>query len=1033
MADTPASSPPTAAFLAQVAAPGTSRPDRDDPRRNPAYAPLDGRDTDGLLAALRALAARLHHVPSDPAAPAGNWLPFLPAGTVADLQAAGGGAAPHHALLLAFLRLLARPQALLDGFTGEHLQHQMQQVLGFRPMPARPDRVHLVLESKKGVAPWAVAPDHRFSAGKDEAGIEQLYAPVRETVVGAGHVERLASLWHDGPRLRFAPEADSADGLGEALPPERPRWAPFGHADLPAAPQGFAVASTLLRLSEGERSVQLKLRLGAWPAGQTAAGIAAAFDAWATGPEGWIGPLAVSGRREGDLLTLTVPLGAEQAAVIDHDPALHQHGYPAALPVLQLLLRDDADGRVLSGLSLRSVQVVVQAQGLRALLLENDEAVLDARKAFLPFGPQPVRGSRLHVGCAEALGKPLTALTLHLDWLGAPADLYAWYDGYARRGSLTGGVAARLTWQDSEGHVHAAGTHTLLPRHAAPVTLQVDPASPAPSATPQQRTAALHWSGSSAGRKTSAAAVAARPMAAISPRVAPRLAGRLGDRAGLRPGTPLPSGGGRAGFLTLTLEDDLLHADHLRDAMAAVTPPADPAGFVPKVLNPPYTPKLQSLVLDYSAQSDASALAEATEAAFTDTAVQFFHVDALGVAREHAWLTQQRPWAPPGPITLLPAHIEAGALMVGLSGVGPGDAVSLLLQAAEGSADPLAPAQAVTWSVLADDAWRTLGTAEGLLDTTNGLRTSGLLAVALPRETSTEHLRCPAGLVWLRATVAAAPRAACDLLGVHANAVEAVFVDQGNDPARLAAPLPPASVTKARSAMPGLQRVSQPYASFGGALAEDPAALARRAAERLRHRNRAVSSWDLEHLVLQAFPQVWRAKCVPHASDTSWLAPGHVSVIVLPDLHGTETPDPLQPRVDLDTLTRITAHLQARSAPQTQVHVRNPRYRPVQLAFKLRVRPGHGFNFAAAQVDLALRRALSPWAFDAPASLNFGGRVLRSALLAFVESLPEVDFVSDFRLVHEGQHDDRYEILPEAPDEILVSAPAHRIEELHDA
>jgi hypothetical protein len=113
--------------------------------------------------------------------------------------------------------------------------------------------------------------------------------------------------------------------------------------------------------------------------------------------------------------------------------------------------------------------------------------------------------------------------------------------------------------------------------------------------------------------------------------------------------------------------------------------------------------------------------------------------------------------------------------------------------------------------------------------------------------------------------------------------------------------------------------------------------------------------------------------------------------------------------------------------------VRNPRYRPVQVAFKLRLRPGHGFNFAAAQVDLALRRALSPWAFDSPAALNFGGRVLRSALLAFVESLPEVDFVTDFRLCHEGGHDDLPEITPEAPDEILVSAAAHRIEELHDA
>ena len=56
--------------------------------------------------------------------------------------------------------------------------------------------------------------------------------------------------------------------------------------------------------------------------------------------------------------------------------------------------------------------------------------------------------------------------------------------------------------------------------------------------------------------------------------------------------------------------------------------------------------------------------------------------------------------------------------------------------------------------------------------------------------------------------------------------------------------------------------------------------------------------------------------------------------------------------------------------------------------------------------------------------------MLRSALLDFVEKLPEVDFVTDFRLSLEGSRDDVAEIVPDAPDVILVSAARHRIEEL---
>ena len=58
--------------------------------------------------------------------------------------------------------------------------------------------------------------------------------------------------------------------------------------------------------------------------------------------------------------------------------------------------------------------------------------------------------------------------------------------------------------------------------------------------------------------------------------------------------------------------------------------------------------------------------------------------------------------------------------------------------------------------------------------------------------------------------------------------------------------------------------------------------------------------------------------------------------------------------------------------------------------------------------------------------------MLRSALLAFVEQLPQVDFVTDFRLVREGSADDLAEAVPETPDEILVSAAHHVIEELAD-
>ncbi len=778
---------------------------------------------------------------------------------------------------------------------------------------------------------------------------------------------------------------------------------PFGHAALPAAPVGFAVASPTLRLAEGARQLTLVLQLAGLQVRHSATALAASFQALLSGPKGWIGPLPVTAALQGDALSLGLTLAAAQPAVVDHDPALHLQRFAAGVPVLQLLLKPDAPLAfgAFDGVSLRSAQLLVAVQGLRGLTLEADAGTLDAKKAFLPFGPQPVAGSRLLIGCEEALSKRLTALELKLRWHGAPDDLLAWYAGYRHRARLSNGVSATLTWQDASGASRSTPPLDLMQRTAGVTTLgpAVAPVGPAWSAG--GRVHALHTGGALAVRGLARREVLRHPARASAITVAPAVP--------------------RAGFMTLTLLEDFLHGDFRSEAIKHLIA-ADGV-----VLNEPYTPKAQEIWLDYRAQTDVSRLDTPDAAAFTDTELQFFHVDAFGSSREHAWLQALRPWGPQAALPLLPAHPDAGELLIGLAGLRAGDSVSLLLQAAEGSADPQATPQTLSWSVLADNAWRVLAPGELALDSTRELRRSGLVVAALPRETSTEHTRLDPDLVWLRAGNPAAPRAACDLVGVHANAVEVEFVDQRNDPARLAHALPAKSIAKLKTPLAGVKAVSQPYASFGGALRETDAALARRAAERLRHRGRAIAGWDAERLVLQAFPGVYRAKCIPHASPDSWLAAGHAMLVVLPDLRQRNAADLLQPRVDLDTLQRIHALLVERGGLGVQWHVRNPGYRRVRLDFKLRVRAGFAFNHYRGQLNRALVERLSPWAHDAVAGPDFGGRVLRSALLDFVEAQPYVDYVTDFHLFAGDDPRDVAEALADAPDTILVSAPEHRI------
>ena len=80
-----------------------------------------------------------------------------------------------------------------------------------------------------------------------------------------------------------------------------------------------------------------------------------------------------------------------------------------------------------------------------------------------------------------------------------------------------------------------------------------------------------------------------------------------------------------------------------------------------------------------------------------------------------------------------------------------------------------------------------------------------------------------------------------------------------------------------------IKKISQPIASFGGVPKETQTEYYRRVSERLRHKNKAITQWDYEHLILDQFPEIYKTKCLNHTSKESSFAPGEVLIIVIPN------------------------------------------------------------------------------------------------------------------------------------------------------
>jgi hypothetical protein len=195
---------------------GQSQDERLAKELNVHFADVDERQTEELLLLTRNLAPLVKHYRKTIADPddVGDWTNFFPADAdaVKALLESGKARVPAHlALFLTFLELYRKPQGIINGITGRHLDFHYRDILRLARKPAVPDKAHLVLELKKSSPATSISVGNVFSAGKDKSGVELIYAPTGETVLNTSSVTSLRSVFVDGSghgTVRFAPVAN---------------------------------------------------------------------------------------------------------------------------------------------------------------------------------------------------------------------------------------------------------------------------------------------------------------------------------------------------------------------------------------------------------------------------------------------------------------------------------------------------------------------------------------------------------------------------------------------------------------------------------------------------------------------------------------------------------------------------------------------------------------------------------------------------------------------------------------------------------
>ncbi len=779
----------------------------------------------------------------------------------------------------------------------------------------------------------------------------------------------------------------------------------------------------------------------------------AIFDISVTGKKGWFKPkgATINFIKETGLI-IEFTLTNKDEAIVAADPSVLKADFGFEEPLIKLelnqtILESVSEPRrqslynLFSQTALTKVHIDVEVKGAKNIIVQTDDGVQDATKPFMPFGAQPSVGASFYFGSDEAFRKNLSKLKLTGAWDKLPDTFQNHYAAYGLPISKIENESFKADtvifennkWtNESTELLFVESNETKTPKPLVvektfniPLSIleKIDRSKQFNAAIKenlvrftlvdhdfyhslypvilankllliaQQPILKADWD----NLKTQADAISC-----TNPDCDKKVKDAKDEVEKII--TRIKSGGvanvvnkgdidnlkGKIDALTCTNPDCVLKLANLKTTINT---------FVSKatdIPNPPYTPILKDLSLDYTA---------------TDTEGDTLHVKHLYPFEETNKADRSEGGGGILPRFFVTEQTEAkGTLLIGLTDAKGGETLDVLFQLNEPSANPYLPKAALYWSYLAGgNIWKSLEMGHDILDDdTDGLIRSGIVKLVLPFDLSSVGTTIlPPQYAWLKVATDDDVSAICRTVGIHTQAAKAVFQNFDNDLMRLNEPLSAASVAKLFEPLAEIKGLTQPYDSFGGRAPENEAAFYTRVSERLRHKGRAVTLFDYEQLVLEAFPDIYKVKCLTHTfaertethARDKYHAPGNVTVVVIPDVSKRTFADRLEPKVSRGRLAEIEGFLKKHAAPFVRLQVLNPAFEPIHTKFEVKFQKGKSPDFYKVQLAKDIQAFLSPWAFDSAAKITFGGRLFPSSILHFIEQQDEyVDYVTNFQM-----------------------------------
>ncbi|MEP1489575.1 MAG: hypothetical protein ABJK28_14225 [Algibacter sp.] len=342
---------------------------------------------------------------------------------------------PDTLLLRTFTKLMAVYKNQINGLTSKHLEFYYKNILRQKKSLALPDAVFVCAELSDSISIFKLPKKTFFNGGYYLDQSDVLYETLSEISLNSAAIVNTYTLSqrsavNNFSKLYLKEEADvgvvetNEDG-------EVQNWKTFGSQNTLNGNDvalGFAIASPMLFLLEGQRNLTLKftfledvLNSRFFDKGTY---YLSTEEVWFQIPKSKLKIESIDSSQT--QFQFIIELDTSDPAIVAF--LENPDGLKSIWPMFKMSYSQYSN--LEAPLTIQMLEIDVDVKEMQSFQLYNDFGALETENPFQPLGPTPNKDQNFMIGSAEVFSKPVNTFSVEMNWNNLPENFSDYYDQY---------------------------------------------------------------------------------------------------------------------------------------------------------------------------------------------------------------------------------------------------------------------------------------------------------------------------------------------------------------------------------------------------------------------------------------------------------------------------------------------------------------------------------------------------------------------------------------------------------------------------